>query len=508
MPNLKLRLSAVKLTLATLLIASSLPAELLAGPFDSQMDVFRLGADDRLVINRGGPVHNAGDVNGDGLDDVIVGSGVGAVRVVFGPTDGNNGRLDTSIQRGIGGFAINGDASVVGAGADFNGDGLDDMVIGSARATHVVFGRSDGFPAMVDVATLDGQNGFTLETPGTSVALIPDVNGDNLADLLVGSRNQDAPGFRDAGRVTLVYGRSGDSPARLSPLTMNGQNGVVFYGESTLDLLGWSVESAGDLNGDGLNDMVMGATGAAVDGAAEAGKVYVVFGSDDLPNPLRLNELAAGDGLLFNGRDAEDVAGYSVRSAGDMNGDGFDDLAIGAPGKGPFGSPNLHPGEVYVLFGAASLPSSITVDALDGRNGFMIRGIREGTVPAVEGIISWGDQAGSSVSGAGDINGDGHDDLIIGAPYTILSNARRGNGQVYVVYGRAATVPFPARLFLADLDGESGFRWNGEGTTDYTGASVSRAGDFNDDGVDDVIVGASGQGESFIFYGRRGSVSP
>lgn len=495
---------AVSSVVTALLCSGAVAAE----PFSAEVDLFRLGAADRLVINRGGPVHNAGDVNGDGLVDVIVGSGVGAVRVVFGPTNGSDGRLDTSIQQGIGGFAINGAASVVGASGDFNGDGLSDMVVGSATATHVVFGRQSGFPSIVDVFALDGTDGFTVKTPGNSVALVPDINADGIDDLLIGSRYRDAPGFRDAGQVTVVYGRRGTSPASLSPFNMNGMNGIVVYGESTLDLLGWSVEGAGDLNDDGLHDFVMGAPGAAVNGAAESGKAYVIYGSDSLPTRFDLNTLTGPNGFVFEGKDAEDVAGFSARSAGDLNGDGIDDLVVGAPGKGPFGSPNLHPGEAYVVFGDEALPAAITVDELNGSNGFMMRGIRQGTVPAVDGVIAWGDQAGASVSAAGDINADGHDDLIIGAPYTIISNERRGNGQVYIVYGRAADASFPARVFLAELDGETGFRWNGTGTTDYTGASVSAAGDFNDDGIDDVIVGASGQGESYIFYGKRGTVAP
>lgn len=479
-----------------------------ASPFDAAIDLFRLDASDRLVINRGGPVHNAGDVNGDGLEDLIVGSGVGSVRVIFGPTSGDNGRLDVSIQRGIGGFAINGAASRVGGGGDFNGDGLSDMVIGSTEATHVVFGRRSGFPSTVDVYSLDGRDGFTFKAAGDSVALVPDINGDGFDDLVVGSRHHDAPGFRDAGLVSVIYGRADSSPAYLSPFNLNGDNGLIIYGESTLDLLGWAVESAGDINNDGLNDIVLGATGASVPGESEAGKVYVIYGSGSLPTRLALGSIGTSGGLVFHGRDAEDIAGYSVRGAGDLNDDGIDDLAIGAPGKGPFGSPNLHPGEAYIVFGSGALPASLSVDELNGSNGFLLRGIRRGTVPAQEGVIAWGDQAGASISAAGDLNGDGVADLIIGAPYTILSNERRGNGQVYVVYGRHSGNGFPSVLFLADLNGEIGFRWNGTGTTDYSGASVSAAGDFNNDGIDDVIIGASGQGESYVMYGKRDAVTP
>ena len=479
-----------------------------AGPFEPIVQMDTLDASDRLVINRGGPVHNAGDFNGDGFEDLVIGAGQGAVRVIFGLTNGDNGQLNAAIQAGIGGFGISGGASVVGGGSDFNGDGLDDVVIGSSEFVHVIFGKRAGHPSILDVEQLDGSDGFTVLTAGSSVAIVPDINADGLADLIIGSRHRDAPGFRDAGMVTVVYGSSESMPASLSPFNIDGENGFLIYGESTLDLLGWSVEQAGDINSDGIQDLVLGAPGAQVGNASEAGKVYVIYGSENRPTRLDLGAMDEATGFVFSGEDAEDSAGYSVRGIGDLNGDGVDDLAIGAPGKGPTGSPNLHPGEVYVIFGDTDLPGALAAAQLNGSNGFTLSGIRGGTVPLVEGVIYWGDQAGSSVSGAGDFNGDGLDDMIIGAPYTIINNQRRGNGQAYLIYGRNSSTPFPARISLAELDGESGFYWNGVGTTDYTGATVSSAGDFNDDGIDDVLVGASGQGESYVFYGRRGDVNP
>jgi len=482
-----------------------------AGPFEPEIDLFGIGADARLAIDRGGPVHDAGDVDGDGSADIILGAGPNSsVRVIFGTQSGVDGRFPVSILDGDNGFTIAARGMSVGGGGDLNGDGLDDVVVGGVGESWVVYGRTERFPASFNVATLDGTNGFVFEATGDTVAIVPDTDGDGLDDLLVGSEGADSAGFRDAGRVALVRGRRGTGPARLGPWNLDGENGTVFYGESTLNLLGWSAESAGDLNADGLGDIVIGAPGTTVNGAVEAGRAYIVYGAAGRGPLLDLATLGGADGFVFQGVDPEDTVGYSGRAAGDLNGDGVGDLALGAPGKGPFGMPGPYPGEAHVVFGGASLGGAgdvIDRDALDGTSGFTLRGIRGGTATPAEGEIGWGDQAGSSVSAAGDINADGLDDLIVGAPYTIINDARRGNGQVYVIYGRAGG-GFPARLPLASLDGESGFRWTGAGTTDYTGFSVSRAGDWNLDGVDDVLVGASGQGESYIFYGRAGAATP
>ena len=492
--------------LGTLVLASGLAA---AGPFAPEIDLFRIDPSARLVIDRGGPVHDAGDVDGDGLADIIVGAGTNSsVRVIFGPQSGVDGRFPVSILDGRNGFTIAAAGMSVGGGGDMNGDGLDDVAVGGAGESWVVYGSRTGFPASLDVADLDGTNGFAFEATGDSVAIVPDTDGDGLAELLVATEGADSPGFRDAGRVALVRGRRGTGPARLSPWNLDGDNGTVFYGESTLNLLGQAAESAGDLNADGLGDIVLGAPGASANGAPEAGRAYVILGVASRPPLGDLAALGGSAGFVFGGVDAEDWVGYSARGAGDLDGDGVDDLVVGAPGKGQFGAPGPYPGEAHVVFGGAALPTTaIDRRALAGRRGFTLRGIRGGQVDPPEGRIGWGDRAGFSVSGAGDLNGDGFDDLVLGATQTIITEARRGNGEVYVIYGRP-TRDFPALLPLDALDGENGFRMIGAGTTDYTGFSVSRAGDWNLDGVDDVLVGASGQGESYVFFGRAGAVTP
>jgi len=131
----------MKIALAPLLTLSLFSSFVLAEPFDPVIELFRLGADDMLVIDRSGPVSHAGDVNGDGHDDVIVAVGIGSVRVVFGPTQGNNGVLNVVSLNGATGFAINGDGPHTSAAGDVNADGIADVIIGSANGSYVVFGR-------------------------------------------------------------------------------------------------------------------------------------------------------------------------------------------------------------------------------------------------------------------------------------------------------------------------------------------------------------------------------
>ena len=144
--------------------------------------------------------------------------------------------------------------------------------------------------------------------------------------------------------------------------------------------------------------------------------------------------------------------------------------------------------------------AELNEQSLDGENGFVVRGRRGGVVPIEEGEAIWGDLAGTSIDGAGDFNSDGIDDLLIGASHTIINPRRKGVGQIYVIYGTNAA--FPARFRLTDLDGDNGFRINGIGTVDYFGVYSRKGGDFNADGRDDLIIGASGQGNSYIIYGR------
>ena len=474
-------------------------------------------------------VSSAGDVNGDGFDDVIVSSvlidldpvvdGRNINYVVFGKPEGFGSAFKLSSLNGINGFRLFGPRTLdwshadVSSAGDVNGDGFDDVIMGGANESFVVFGKSGGFEPTVHLSLLNGSNGFRLrgvslsDQSGFSVRGAGDVNGDGFDDLIIGAPTADIE-FDNSGASYVVFGKSSGFPATFELSSLNGINGFRLNGINTGDNAGADVSGAGDVNGDGFDDLIIGALSSDA-GGTDSGESYVVFGKPQGFTPaFELSSLNGQNGFRLIGIDGGDQSGLAVSGAGDINGDGFDDLIISAPNADAGG---IDSGECYVVFGKpGSFSAALDLSSLDGRNGFRLGGI--GSY----------DQVGLSVSAAGDVNGDGFDDLIVGAPECNVTLEENGQpwtfidgGESYLIYGKSGG--FSPSLALSSLDGINGFRLEGVFPRTGSGWSVANAGDVNGDGFDDLITSALGAdlkpnrssaGVSYVAFGKNFTGNP
>jgi hypothetical protein len=322
---------------------------------------------------------NVGDVNGDGFDDGMVGvpeyrGAAGVSLLVYGSKNGvknkfnvkklfdsggGNGRLGTVFE----GAAVN-DLSgkkVTGLG-DINGDGIDDFAIGAPDAdangfrnsgeTYVVFGQEDGFDAEFKLSALKPENGgdgsrgfvakgtFAHDRSGANVTSVGDLNADGIDDFAIVAQHADTYGMKNVGMTYVVFGGESFEPEmelyKLHPdAGGDGSHGFIVQGNRAHDLLGDTVQGGQDVNGDGIDDLLITANRAEANGLVDAGQSYLIFGSRDFEGEFKTADLAeenGGDGsrgMIFNGSSRKTMAGGSVRLAGDMNGDGIDDLVIG-----------------------------------------------------------------------------------------------------------------------------------------------------------------------------------
>ena len=469
-----------------------------------------------LNDSAGFSVSNVGDVNGDGYDDVLVGAlfadntgstDSGRTYVVFGKSSGVAVELSAL---GTDGFAINGLSgatannywfgSAVGAAGDVNGDGLADLMVAGTKEgggrTYVIYGKANN-TAVEASAILGGTGGFvinglcTSDGAGSAVSSAGDVNGDGFADLLVGAPLADTTGS-NAGAAYVVFGKAVNTTVDTSAL---GGNGFAINGMSASDWTGESVSNAGDVNGDGLSDLIVSGHYSDPTSGTDAGRSYVVFGKTD-NTAVNLSALGTG-GFVINGQAASDYSSYTVSSAGDVNGDGYADVAVFAPSADPAAGTDA--GRTYVVFGKSN-NTAVELSAL-GAGGYMINGAvaGEGTALVANAIER------VRISNAGDVNGDGLADLIIGSP-SMTTLGGSVSGRSYVVYGQTGTTAID---LSAVTNGVGGFAINGQAASDNSGFTVSAAGDINGDGFADLLVSApyadpaavNSAGRTYVIFG-------
>ncbi|PZD73391.1 Leukotoxin [Acaryochloris thomasi RCC1774] len=375
----------------------------------------------------GSTVSGVGDINSDGIDDVLIGvPGRDTSYVLFGQRGSFDASISLSQIDGTNGFVIEGSAFLDSVG-DVNNDGVDDLIVRdtSNSTNFVIFGNRQGFSTSFDVTTLNANDGFAVQGEDIrtlSVSDAGDVNGDGIDDLIIGTSRTRNSVPAEESHVIFGSGQGFDETLRLEDL--DGSNGFTINGIDAFDSAGYSVSGAGDFNGDGIDDLIIGAPRANPNNTAAAGESYLVLGSNQgFEADFDLANLDGTNGFVISSASIADSSGTSVSSAGDINGDGFDDLLIGAP---QVRSPDNYltfgygPGVSYVVFGSgAPFKAELDLAELDGSNGFSILGVAPTNAKY------------SSVNQAGDINGDGIDDLAIGVPYK-----DRGTG--YVVFGNIA----------------------------------------------------------------------
>ncbi len=377
------------------------------------------------------------------------------------------------------------------------------------------------FPAEFDKTTVDGINGFTIpslapntnDAFGTEVQFIGDINNDGIEDMAIASGSAIIGENKLSGRAYILFGSKNRFSSPFDLATLDGTNGFVVEGIVSDERRGATLAGVGDINGDGIDDILIGTSSLEV-------KTILLYGSTDFPALITSNDIDGSNGFLINA-----IGSTQVDKLGDVNGDGINDFIIATPHWS---------GNTWVIFGRSdNFPFEIEASYLDGTKGF-----RTGSFP--------GSRPAYKAGGAGDINGDGYNDILIGnwassfdtngeISYALFGKSEafdpmvtitevdgsdgflidnRGNefltfvgaigdingDGIYDCYSENNVIlgtrnPFPSKMMMDDFDGENGFLIEG-----YV-LSMAPAGDINRDGIDDFMIASSP--DNYVVYGNK-----
>jgi hypothetical protein len=327
-----------------------------------------------------------------------------------------------------------------------SGYGLDDVFVSipSGGVNYILSGKSAFTSNNLNIQDLPLMTpAVNYDFSGRSVSNAGDVNGDGYDDLIIG--------VPYAARCYLMFGTEHGF--------MNMTEGFTIFGAQSSDLTGWSVSGAGDINNDTFADIIIGAPNAVNLLGVTSGAAYVVYGGPtDVLFDLNLDNFISTKGFVIYGASAHDACGVSVSGAGDVNGDGIDDVIVGALKMN-----NLFSGTAYVIYGQVDNRAAVTVSAMSQSTGFTLSG------PS----YSW---FGYSVSGAGDVNGDHLSDIVVGS---LPRRATVGTPVSYILFGTKAS---QSTVIATSLTSSEGLVITGGGVI------VTRGSDLNGDGF--VVFGA------------------
>ncbi len=415
------------------------------------------------------------DLDGDGLGDLVIAApfndeastDAGKVYLVLGSWYGWT--ADTSLASADGSFLgeVEGDRAGTGlsCGGDVNGDGLDDLLVGAPyhgdagmeQGRVYLFLGSTGIGTHTTLADADALFDWTEGTSdwaGEAVDIAPDLNGDGLDDILIGSPEADEFSVQE-GRAFLILGRTSDWEG-VAALT---DAAASFYGETSFSFAGRTLAGTGDLDGDGYGDLLIGAQGYPSND--QTGRIYLFEGS---ATGTGYGTPVSSADASFDGEVVGDLAGRSVAGAGDVDGDGLSDFLVGAPHNEEAGSGA--PGQAYLFLGASSPWSpGMSVSAADAS-----------FIPVEPDM-----KLGWSVSTAGDTNADGLDDFLVGASNT--DNASEP-GAALLYLGR------PAGWAPDSSTTNAHVRYGGETSGDFAGTDVTGGADVDGDGTADISISA------------------